>query len=198
MKNLLIFLLTCLAVWLISCGGDENPVVQPPTSTADSIRCAQAWQKFQLPNDTILTLRYQQPVKLVNGLDTMAITVINIDDLCSEQSAKDTYGCEALIYLKIQLNGGCIYQTKYPLNIARYGSGDEGPHTITFKDFDCNVHYSNDPIINGPSDGILAFYNSAIFFRKLLPFAKTQVELTRLSTDKQQYTITLWLKKRCF
>ena len=191
-------LLFCLPMaWLLGCG-QENPVIDPPTPNADSIRCVQAWQKFQLSKDTILTLRYQQPVKIINGADTMAITVINIDDQCSEESAKDTYGCDARIKLKMELNRECMYQTNYPLTIGRYGDGREGPNTITFKDFDCNVHYSRDPVINGPVGGVMAFYNTAILFRQLLPFAKNQIELLQLSTNKQDYKATIWLKKRCF
>lgn len=191
MKSLLfpltIYLMTCL----LGCG-QENPVVEPPIPNADSIRCVQAWQKFQIPKDTILTLRYQQPVKIRNGTDTMAITVIDIDDFCSEESAKDTYGCDARIKLKVELNGGCTYQTKYPLTISRYGAGG---YSVVFKDLNCKVGDTN-AIMNGPS-AIWSFYNCSIIFRQLLPFALTQSELLQLYSNKQQYKVMLSLQKRC-
>lgn len=196
MKTILYPLVIAL-VGLLSCNKQKG-TPEAKIENVDSIRCVQAWQQFQLPKDTILTLRYQQPIKIINGADKMTITVIDIDDFCSEESGKITYGCQVRIKLRVELNGGCSYQTKNQLAIGRYGDGREGPNTITFKDFDCSVRRSYDPISNDSTGGVLGFYNSAILFRQLLPYAKNQDELLRLYNNKENYVVTLWLKKRCF
>lgn len=192
MKILWTFLTSYVLIWLIGCGHNDNPILEQPTLNADSIQCVQAWQQFQLPKDTILTLRYQQPVEIVNGKDKMSITVIDIDDGCSEEGSKTTWGCEARIMLKIQLNGACIYQNKYPLTVGRYS--DTG-YTVTFRDTNCRIGQSSIAMI-GPSS-ILSFYNSSVVFRQLLPFAKTQEELQQLFSNKERYVIILALQKRC-
>lgn len=190
MKTILYALVLGLTA-MLACNKQKG-IPEAKIENADSIRCVQAWQQFQLPKDTILNLRYQQPVEIINGSDKMTITVIDIDDRCSEESAKDTYGCEARIKLEIQLNGSCIYQPKYPLTIGRYsGAG----YTVTFRDSNCKIGQST-IVMSGPS-AFLSFYNSSMIFRQLLPFAKTQEDLTRLFSNKENYAIILSLQKRC-
>ena len=192
MKTLLLPLTIYLMVWMLGCG-QENPVVEPPIPNADSIRCVQAWQKFQLPKDTILTLRYQQPVKIVNGADTMAITVTQIDDWCTEESLKDTDGCEARVKFQMTLNGHCTYQNKYGLMIRPRSAK---PTFQNFVDIRCS-YYSSDVIYDGPADVVLAFHNTLITLNQLTPFAKNLQEFNDLIANKQKYTVTVWLKKRC-
>ena len=194
MKTLLNFLTIWIIIGLYACVPKSNPVIEQPTQNADSIQCAQAWQSFQLPKDTILALHYQQPVKLVNGSDTMTITVVNIDDWCTEESLIDTDGCEARVKLRITLNNHCSYQNKYGL-IVRPRSAR--PRFQNFASFECK-HFSSNLIFDGPADSVLAFYNMLILLNQLTPFAKDLAEFNDLTANKQKYIATVWLKKRCF
>lgn len=193
MKTVLYPLLFAFTL-IIGCGSEENPLVEQPTPNADSIRCVQAWQQFQLPEDTILTLRYQQPVEIINGSDKMTITVSQIDDFCTEDGQGTTYGCEAKVWLELTLNNKCNYSTRYGLIIGRRSAR---PLFENFSDFNCRYPL-DDLLYDKPASVLLAFHKTVILLNRLTPFAKNLQEFNDLTAIKQKYAVTLWLKKRCF
>ncbi|AQG80748.1 hypothetical protein [Spirosoma montaniterrae] len=164
-----------------------------PLINQDSVRCVQTWQKFQLPNDTILTLKYQQPVRLMDGADTMSITVTRIDDFCTEEGEKTTYGCVAKVRLEVSLNNKCVFTSKEGLEIGRRNAL---PVYTDFSTVKCNW-YSNQIVSDPLASSAFVFYNSLILFNRLTPFAKNLQEFQDLTLNKHKYTVTLWLKKRC-
>ena len=194
MKTILYSLLL-IAGLFISCSKEKaENTPEAKVETVDSIRCVQAWQNFQLLKDTILTLHYQQPVKLVNSADTMAVTVTRISDVGTQEEERTNDFSEAKVWVQVSLNGKCTYQTKYGLMIR---PRSDHPYFEKFGDAGCK-HYSSDSIYDGPSDVILVFYNTLVILNQLTPFAKNTQELYDLAANPQKYTVTLWLKKRCF
>ena len=194
MKTTLYFLLFAFVLLSACQSGEVENTLQAPNPYADSIRCVQNWQRFQIPRDTILTLRYQQPVQLINGADTMRITVSRINDFCTVESEQYTYGCEARVWIDLSLNGQCTYKTKFGLTIIRRNARPVYTDTSILK---CSW-YAKDLLYDGPADNVLGFYNSLLLVNQLTPFAKDDKEFIDLVTNKQKYSVTVWLKKRCF
>lgn len=142
-----------------------------------------------------MTLRYGEEAKIITERDTLKISILDISDECSEESARVTFGCKSTIKLSLRLNNNCKFITNYSLEIPRYGKG-EGSNFISIDEVDCRTR-ANSIIDSGPSRNLLAHYNQIYFFRQLLPFAKTESELISFSKSKEVYFITFYLKVRC-
>ena len=174
----------------------DIPIPGIPAINVDSLVCDQAWRQFRLAKDSVLTLLYNQETAIVVKSDTLKLKVVAIQDQCSAESAKLTYGCRATVLLSLQLNSNCSYTTVYPLYISRYSTGD-GPNLTKITDASCNTN-SSTLIRNDPASSALVFYNRLFHFKRLYPFAKTDSELQSFSRNKDIYAIVFYLKVRCF
>lgn len=187
-------LLLCFGLtWLFACR-TEAPL--SPAENLDSLECDQSWKQFKLAKDSVVVVRYNQETKILSGKDTLKLSLKELSDECSEESARVTFGCKATVTLSLQLNSECIFITKYPLEIPRYSRG-ESPIYVPINEIDCKVRSTNF-IDEGPSRNLLAHYNQLYYFRQILPFAKTDNELIEYSKNKSIYFVTLNLKVRCF
>ncbi|MCY7353045.1 MAG: hypothetical protein LH606_20710 [Cytophagaceae bacterium] len=195
MKTAASFLVCSGFFWLLACQPDI-PTPPVPVVNVDSLVCDQTWRQFHLAKDSVLILRYNQETAIIVKSDTLKLKIIAIQDQCSAESAKLTYGCRATVGLSLQLNSKCSYTTVYPLFVQRYGTGD-GPNDIKITEASCNTN-SSIYIENGPASGALVYYNQLFHFRRLYPFAKTDSELQSFSRNKDIYTIVFYLKVRCF
>jgi hypothetical protein len=195
MKN--ITMIGVISFSFFACIGQENigEVVSKPN--VDSIKCVEAWQEFILQEDTLLlTLKYKEPYTIQGSKDKLTITLLDILDGCSEESAKITYGCKVEVSLKLQLNNDCEYVTKYPITIGRYSLQHWKFNSI--KNLYCNFLNSKASVVNEELQPHLLFHNTMITLWKVAPFGKTNAELFEILKTKETYIVSIYLQKRCF
>jgi hypothetical protein len=195
MKTLLFLIVISFVFCFVSCN-KTPPAPEPPVENKDSLVNAAKWKAFQLPSDNItLQMKYQETTNIINGIDTLKITLADVYDWVSEESSATIWGANAKVYLKFQLNSNPFYNPTNPLQIERYS---EANGNLTIKDIQCGYpldSLNKSDIIYFKSSPTLSFYNSIIYFRKLSPFLKTDLELK--SFLKKDYVTTLYVKKRC-
>ncbi|GAB4109388.1 MAG: hypothetical protein OHK0057_03960 [Thermoflexibacter sp.] len=191
------YILIVISVIFYSCASKKARTEEVvPIVNLDSIKCMSEWQNFQLQQDTIfLLLKYQEPYIIESGKDKLTITVVDIIDDCSEESAKITYGCKVEVILKLQLNNKCEYVTKYPISVSRY-SLKNGLNSI--KQLYCNFLNSSVMIFNEPMTPHLLLYNIMATLWQVAPFTNTEKERLEISKNKGKYEVSIYLQKRCF